>query len=349
MPAPKNRTSDAIKRYQHITNNLRMITYVSLILGILAIIISAAALALAYTASHNAKYVTSAVTIAQQANTSTFGHRLAGIDQPLNATQLSVINNAPNSYFQQAALMYINGTIANPIYTASNKVTKFTVNNKTTVTYLGSITCIFCAENRWAMALALSRFGTFSNLYKGYSSLGDDDIPTLYWTQVNYSVSGDNIGNGYSSPYVSFILIEDTNPITGGFMLNTPAVMASNLAKIGNSTYISAFQRILNLSNNKTTAFQGTPYTIWGNYQFGGADAVVFGNTTPTTSPQIESQTHAQILSQLSNPTDQFALSEYAAADVYVAAICSSLSNSTRSTVSACSLPGLVQLQRQFK
>lgn len=349
MPSPKNSTPDAIKKYQRITNNLRMITYASLLLGILAIIISAAALTLAYTASHNVKYVNSTVTSAPQANTSTFGHTLTGIDQPLNSTQLAVINNAPNSYFEQAASMYLNGTIADPIYTSSNKVPKFTVNNKTAVIYLGSITCIFCGENRWAMALALSRFGSFSNLYNGYSSLGDGDIPTLYWTHVNYSVSGDNIGNGYSSPYISFISIEDTNPITGGFMLNTPAVMASNLAKIGNSTYIAAFQRILNLSNNKTTAFQGTPYTIWGNYQFGGADAVVFGNTTPTTSPQIESQTHAQILSQLSNPTDQFALSEYAAADVYVAAICSSLSNSTRSEVSVCSLPAIAQLQRQFK
>jgi len=278
------------------------------------------------------------------------GSTLAGIDQPLNISQLAVINNAPNQYFETAGLMYLNGSITNEVLTGANKVNKFVVNNKSSVIYLGSITCIFCGENRWAMALALSRFGNFSRLFTGYSSLGDGDVPTLYWTQLNYNVSGDNIGNYYSSPYINFLSIEDTNPITGGFALNPPSKIATDLAGLGNSTYVRAFSYILNLSSNKTTAFSGTPYTIWGASQFSGADAIDFGNTTPTSgSTPISFETHAQILGQLSNPNDQFAWTEYAAADVYVAAICASLSNSTIASVSACSLPVIKELGAQFK
>ncbi len=268
---------------------------------------------------------------------------------PLNSTSLAVINNAPNSYFQKAGALYLNGSLTSPVYTAANKVDRFIVNNKTSVVYLGSITCIFCAENRWAMALALSRFGTFSSLYTGYSSLGDGDVPTLYWTQVNYNGSSDAIGNHYSSPYINFVSIEDTNPITGGFSLNTPSQIATNLAHIGNNTYVRAFSYILNLSNNKTTAFQGTPYTIWGQEQFSGADAVDFGNTTTTGTPGITLMSHGQILSQLSNPTNQFSWTEYAAADVYTASICKSLSNSTQTSISACQLPSIMRLEQQLK
>src|SRR5580700_7154137 len=35
---------------------------------------------------------------------------LAGIDQPFNATQMNVINNAPLSYYEIAGLKFLNGT-----------------------------------------------------------------------------------------------------------------------------------------------------------------------------------------------------------------------------------------------
>ena len=47
--------------------------------------------------------------------------------------------------------------------------------------------------------------------------------------------------------------------------------------------------------------------------------------------------THAQVLSQLSSFNDQFAWSEYAAADVYIAQVCPSINN----TAPVCSLPAI--------
>ncbi len=267
-----------------------------------------------------------------------FGKRLTGINTQLNSTELSIINNAPDSYFEQAGSMYLNGTFSNLVggVTAHN-VPAFTVNGKPSVIYLGSITCFFCGENRWAMALALSRFGNFSTLFKGYSSFGDANFPTLYWAPARYNQSAEDLGSFYHSRYLNFIAIEDTHPITGGFALNPIPVIQRNINYTGNLAYMDSFDYILNLSKVQTTAFQGTPYTIWGNYQVGGADAVDVGNAVGS-GYQLTNMTHAQVLAQISNPSNSsFGMIEYAAADLYVAMMCASINN----TAPVCSLPSI--------
>ena len=326
---PLNRRPDA-KSTQKSLDKLKKVSYAAIALSIIAIIIS---LSVFFTLTYKPYKVD-------------FGNTTAGINTPLNSSSLAVINNAPNSYFERAGEMYLNGTLSDPVFPNPKTIAPFSFNSKATVLYLGSITCVFCAENRWAMALALSRFGKFSGLYVGYSALGDSDVPTIYWTPEIYNSSSDSIGNYYSSNIINFLSIEDTHPITGGFALNSMPQMLSNLNAKGNSTYVDAFKYILNLSRNSTTAFQGTPYTVWGNYLFTGADAEVFGNTTPTGSAlPITYMSHAQILSQLANPTDQFAMGQYAAADVYAAAICKSINN----TASVCSLPAITAIESALK
>ena len=346
MHPSKISKKDAVLRYERTLHSLRIISSAALMLGIMAIF-SSIAIALLLSSDISGLHAanSSAANIAQ--SNSTFGHTLAGIDTPLNSTSLSIINSAPNAYFETAGEMYLNGSIANPIFPQdANKILSFSANGKPSVIYLGSITCIFCGENRWAMALALSRFGNFSRLYTGYSSFGDADVPTLYWTADNYNKSGTAIGNYYTSNILTFISIEDENPITGGFVLNPLPTILNNVKQYKNQTYTSALEYIFNLSNNRTTAFQGTPYTIWGSYQFSGADAAVFGNSTPSgNSVALTYMTHAQVLSQLAVPNDQFAFSEYAAADLYVAAICKSLNN----TAQVCSIPAIASIEALLK
>lgn len=267
-----------------------------------------------------------------------FGDRLTNINNPLNATDLSIINNAPNSYFEKAGEMLINGSIVNTVSAKPNKVPMFIINGKPSVIYLGSITCIFCGENRWAMALALSRFGNFSNLFEGYSALKDSDVPTIYWSPAHYNSSTVDLGSYYSSNYINFIAIEDTSPITGGFVVQPIPIIQQEINQSGNLAYIDAFKLIEQLNN-----FQGTPYTIWGSDQISGADAIDFGNTPPTSSSdlQIVNMTHAQVLQQLAAFNDQFSQSEYAAADLYVAMVCSSINN----TAPVCSLPAIKTIE----
>ena len=67
------------------------------------------------------------------------------------------------------------------------------------------------------MALALSRFGSFEQLFKGYSSLEDGDVPTLDWAPAQYNATqGVDFGNFYTSKYVNFLSIDYASPITQG-------------------------------------------------------------------------------------------------------------------------------------
>ena len=263
---------------------------------------------------------------------------LAGIGTPLNASQLNVVNNAPNSYFEAAGEKLLNQSLTDYVSLAKPpKYKAFTANGKPSVIYIGAISCVYCGENRWAMALALSRFGNFSELFNGYSALGDGDIPTLYWTTDNYNATGaPKYGNFYHSGFINFIDAEYDSEINLSIQVQSPAYFASHAP---NATYKSAMEFM-----NSTGKFGGTPFTFWGTSLMQGADAVVFGNTTPkSTSLPIATWSHAKIISQLSSFNDQFAWGEYAAADVYVAETCAALPANT--PVSACALPSIKALE----
>ena len=181
------------------------------------------------------------------------------------------------------------------------------------------------------MALALSRFGNFTALYNGYSSFGDGDVPTLYWKPNNYTAtSGATFGNEYHSNYINFYTTEYDSPINGSFQMQSLSYLE---ARAPNSTYAAVVSYM-----NSTGKFQGTPFTLWGYTIVTGADGVVFGNSTPTSSSlPLTNETHAQVLGQLQSFNDQFAWGEYAAADVYIADLCPAIHNSAP----ICSLPAI--------
>lgn len=313
---------------------LSKLIYVSIAIAVVAIALAGYSILKPTTIT---KYVNNTVTT--KISTSQMPLTLANVNVPLNSTELAIINNAPNSYFEYAGELYLNHSLVDQVGTQANSVPALIINNKTSVIYLGSTTCIFCGENRWAMALALSRFGSFSSLYKGYSSYQDGNVRTLYWNPANLNTSTVDLGASYSSKYVNFIAIEDTGPITGGFTLQPLATIQQEINSQSNSSYAKAMNLIISLNN-----FQGTPYTIWGRFNVGGADAVDFGNTTPSSASNlpIAQMTHAQILNQFASGTSQFALADYAAADIYIAMTCTSINN----TASVCALPAIQKIQK---
>jgi hypothetical protein len=67
------------------------------------------------------------------------------------------------------------------------------------VLYVGADYCPYCAATRWPLAVALGRFGTFSDLKTTYSSDSDTSphTPTLSFYK-----------SSYSSPYIDFVGIE---------------------------------------------------------------------------------------------------------------------------------------------
>ena len=296
-----------------------------------------------------------------------FGQRLTDINVPLNSSQLAVINDEPNSYFDTAARMWLNGSLTSLVGQQIAAAPLLTVNGKPTVVYLGAISCVYCGENRWAMALALSRFGVFGNLFFGYSSLGDQDVPTVYWAPAHYNeTSAVDFGNFFDGTYVNFLSIDYASPITAGFEMQTLPYFQQQATAINNTVYERATSLLVSLNN-----FAGTPYTIWGRYSVLGADATDFGDvtststmttssssassTTSTTSTAtllpLASMTHEQVLASLASPDTPFAWTEYAAADYYVALICSSLgviSTSSTTAPPVCSEPDISSMTTTF-
>ena len=87
---------------------------------------------------------------------------------------------------------------------------------KPLITYVGAEYCPYCAAERWALAVALSRFGTFTNLAGTHSASQDvyPDTQTLSF-----------YGSSYTSPYVDFQSVEQTTnePVGGSYpALQTP-------------------------------------------------------------------------------------------------------------------------------
>jgi hypothetical protein len=94
---------------------------------------------------------------------------------------------------------------------------------KPLITYIGAEYCPYCAAERWALAVALSRFGTFSNLSGTHSS--DSDVFPNTQTLSFY-------GSSYSSPYIDFQPVEETTnqPAGDGYQtLQTPTAAQSAL------------------------------------------------------------------------------------------------------------------------
>jgi hypothetical protein len=78
---------------------------------------------------------------------------------------------------------------------------------KPEVLYIGAEYCPFCAAQRWAMIVALSRFGTFTGLSTVHSASGDSDPNTPTFTFYK---------SHYTSPHISFSPVEETTNIPNG-------------------------------------------------------------------------------------------------------------------------------------
>ena len=84
-----------------------------------------------------------------------------------------------------------------------------TLNGKPELLYIGSEGCPYCAMQRWGLIVALSRFGTFSNLHLMQSLTTErPEVRTFTF-----------FGSHYSSPYVSFVPVEAFSniPSSNGF------------------------------------------------------------------------------------------------------------------------------------
>jgi hypothetical protein len=104
--------------------------------------------------------------------------------------------------------------------------------------YVGANFCPYCAAQRWAMIVALSRFGTFSGLSTIHSSTTDSPADIASWTFY---------GAKYTSKYLSFASVEETknyrtgnsaSPDVGYVPLQAPTSAQQALLAKYDSNYI---------------------------------------------------------------------------------------------------------------
>lgn len=308
------------------------------VVAILAIFLVGVAAYLAY-APGMAAQTTSASTRSSGSIPSAY----AGIGAPFTAAQLASIDGQPLSNYQTAGQMLLNGSIANTV--ALGKAGHYQVlmlDGKPSVVVLQAISCSDCAMNRWAQALAMAAFGNFSALYQGYSSLGTNHVTTLYWGADNYTASeGVTFGASYSSRYLNFFPVDYDSPvITGGFQWTTLDNLAQHTT---NSTWLTVIRFMENASSSLGNRAPPTDTQLWGRSVWFGGVAVILGNSTnySSSSAPVTHLSHDSALAQISGFDDQYAWSNYAAADVYIAGVCPSLT----SAPPVCSLPAIVTLE----
>jgi hypothetical protein len=183
--------------------------------------------------------------------------------------------------------------------------TALTANGKPEMLYMGAEYCPFCAAERWAMVVALSRFGTFSGLATVHSAItngaGQSEVypNTPTWTFAKAT---------YTSKYLTFTSVEEQTNIpdasNGTYTtLRTPTTAQEALiSKYDAPPYVS--------SSNKGAI----PFIDFGNkYMIAGASY----------SPQILSGLQwSQIAASLSNPSSSVAKAIDGTANYITAAIC---------------------------
>jgi Domain of unknown function (DUF929) len=142
-------------------------------------------------------------------------------DGPVPQETLAAIRGVPVSTFEEVG----RGT-AQSLPTPIRAGVRRGPNGLPLVTYIGAEYCPFCAAERWAIVVALSRFGQFSGLQMSHSA--SDDV---YPNTPTFSF----VGASYQSPYLEFSSVElQSNQRSGNSHapLQTPTAEQQQLLRL---------------------------------------------------------------------------------------------------------------------
>jgi hypothetical protein len=195
-----------------------------------------------------------------------------------------------------------------------------TSGGKPEVVYMGAEYCPYCAAERWAMVVALSRFGTFSNLHLIRSS--NSDAYTNTATLSFYKST-------YTSKYLVFNSVEmnSEKQVGNGYAtLQKPtAAESALLSKYDASPYIPS------------ASAGAIPFVDIGNqYLISGSQYLPSAlGTTQSVSPGHFGLTWTQIAADIKNPASPVAKDIDGAANSITAAICKITNNADASVCSS--------------
>jgi hypothetical protein len=177
-----------------------------------------------------------------------------------------------------------------------------TQNNKPEILYEGAEFCPYCATERWPMAVALSKFGSFTSLRVTHSSSTDvyPNTQTLSFYESTYR-----------SNYLNFepIEIETNIPNGDGYtMLQTPTVAENKI--------VNTYDATPYLSSDEAGSI---PFI-----DFGGHYLIAGATYSPTV---LQGKSAASIAGSLNTPSSSVAKGVDGTANTMIATICKLTSN----------------------
>ena len=175
---------------------------------------------------------------------------------PVPANVLSAVENPPAAVVSSVGA----GAITNP-WKPINSPLKMS-GGKPVLDYEGSEYCPYCAQDRWVLINALSRFGTFSNLKLMKSSATDVYPSTHTFTFRDAS---------YSSPYLTFWHVEENNN-TGKGTLQTDNAQEAAMAQLANQGGIP----VVNLADRAKSSTTFDPVELHANTTLPGSPALTW-------------------------------------------------------------------------
>ncbi len=182
---------------------------------------------------------------------------------------------------------------------------------KPQILYMGANYCPYCAAQRWAIIVALSRFGTFGPLEQMSSS--ESNVPTFTFHKSTYT-----------SQYIDFVAVETQD--NNGNPLDTPTPAQTQLAK----------------------TYDAPPYTTASSA--GSIPFLLIGNQLTSTgsyySPQVLIDVSYQdIATQLKDPTTDISKGILGSANYLTAAVCAATNNQPANVCTADPVP---QIQKSL-
>ena len=209
-----------------------------------------------------------------------------------------------------------NGAFTGKIQTIKPAGAPLTANGKPEMLYMGAEYCPYCAAARWAMIVALSRFGTFSGLQTVHSAAAngagqaEPDPNTPTWTFVHST---------YTSKYLTF----------------TPVELQTNIPDTASGSYTN-LQTPTNAQQALLTKYDAAPYTS----EAGAIPFIDFGNKylsigSPYNPGVLSGLSWSTIAADLHNPNSAVAQAVNGTANYFTAAICKMTGNQPASACTA--------------
>ena len=239
----------------------------------------------------------------------------AGADSPtgtaLPASVIKDITTVPASTLTSVGT----GTADAKSVTTVASAKALTSGGKPQVLYIGAEYCPYCATERWALAVALSRFGTFSGLHGIHSSSADvyASTPTLTFYK-----------SSYTSKYLTFTPVETQTEKEGTALQKPTSAQNALFAKYDSPPYVLS-------ADTGAIPF----IDLGGKYFIHGAQY----------NPQILSgQSWAQVAAALKDPSSAIAKGADGSANMITAAICKTTNNQPSSV---CTSPVIKTIEGQ--